>query len=247
MTRLNVDHESVVAEVECLSDDERARADRIQFLRDRRRFVIARARLRQLLASLLNAHPKSIRLKYDRCGKPELAGHMATSNLKFNLSHSEDVAVYAFAWGSNVGIDVEALRPLASADEIAARFFSCRENEAYLALMPRDRPLGFFNCWTRKEAFIKTLGDGLYYPLDRFDVSLIPGEPAKILRVGDAYADKCGWSMESFCPAPGFVAAIATCSAPTSCRWPPVGIEIGSRWLRFSTRVTTDGYVHGAD
>ncbi|MGZ8849422.1 MAG: 4'-phosphopantetheinyl transferase family protein, partial [Thermoanaerobaculia bacterium] len=96
------------------------------------------------------------------------------------------------------------------ADDIAARSFSRRENEAYQALDPRDRPLGFFNCWTRKEAFIKAVGDGLHHPLDRFDVSLAPGQPAKILRVGNTHGDDCGWRMESFSPAPGFVAAVVT-------------------------------------
>jgi phosphopantetheinyl transferase len=89
-------------------------------------------------------------------------------------------------------------------------FFSRRENAAYQALDPRDKPIAFFNCWTRKEAFIKALGDGLYHPLDRFDVSLAPGEPARILRVDDTPGEACGWRLESFCPAPGFVAAVVT-------------------------------------
>jgi hypothetical protein len=96
------------------------------------------------------------------------------------------------------------------ADEIAARFFSRCENEAYRALEPRDKPLGFFNCWTRKIAFIKAIGDGLYPPLDCFDVSLAPGEPAKILRVEGKSGDHCGWCLDSFSPAPGFVAAVVT-------------------------------------
>jgi 4'-phosphopantetheinyl transferase len=97
-----------------------------------------------------------------------------------------------------------------TAADIAARFFSRRENAAYQALDPRDKPIAFFNCWTRKEAFIKALGDGLYHPLDRFDVSLAPGEPARILRVDDTPGEACGWRLESFCPAPGFVAAVVT-------------------------------------
>ena len=97
---------------------------------------------------------------------------------------------------------------LGDADDIAGRFFSDRENQAYRALERRDRPLGFFQCWTRKEAFIKALGDGLSYPLDRFDVSLAPGEPAEILRVEAMPGACCGWRMESLSPAPGFVAAV---------------------------------------
>jgi 4'-phosphopantetheinyl transferase len=97
----------------------------------------------------------------------------------------------------------------------AARFFSYRENETYLALDVRYRSLGFFNCWTRKEAFSKALGDGLYHPFDCFDVSLTPGEPAKILRVESAPGDD--WCLDSFSPALGFVVAIITeCSSRVS-------------------------------
>jgi 4'-phosphopantetheinyl transferase len=96
------------------------------------------------------------------------------------------------------------------ADGIAASVFSRPENEAYLALARPDRPLGFFNCWTRKEAFVKAIGDGLTHPLTGFDVSLAPGEPARIVRVNETPGDDCGWRMESFSPAPGFVAAVVT-------------------------------------
>lgn len=216
-TRLDLDAAAVTEEAEYLREDERQRASRFHFPRDCARFIVARARLRQLLASLLNAQPASIHLRYGRRGKPELARQFAASGLKFNMSHCEDLAVYAFTSGSNVGIDVEAVRTLADADEIAARFFSRRENEAYLALDPRDRPLGFFNCWTRKEAFIKALGEGLYHPLDAFDVSLAPDEPAKILRVGgDTPGERCGWRLESFTPAPGFIGAVVTERVPRS-------------------------------
>jgi len=193
---------------QCLSDEERFRASRFVFERDRRRFIVGRARLRHLLASWLGVQPDAVELAYGPRGKPALCGRFAESDLHFNVSHSEDVAVYAFSHGREVGIDVEAVRVLRDADDIAARFFSSRENEAYLALDPRDRPLGFFNCWTRKEAFIKALGDGLYYPLDLFDVSLAPDEPARILRVENKSGDECAWRLEAFSPAPGFVAAV---------------------------------------
>ncbi len=153
--------------------------------------------------------PDAIELSYGARGKPALAPHSAAADLRFNLAHCDEVAVYAFSYGREVGVDVEAVRLLEDADDMAARFFSAREKTAYLALDPRDRPLGFFNCWTRKEAFIKALGDGLYYPLDRFDVSLAPGEPARLLRVEGTPGDRCGWFLDGFAPAPGHVAAIA--------------------------------------
>jgi 4'-phosphopantetheinyl transferase len=207
-TRLDLAPEPSAELARLLSDAERQRAGRFAFDRDRRRFAVARAQLRQLLAARLGVQPESVELTYSAYGKPALAERFADSKLYFNVSHSEDVAVYAFSWGREIGIDVEAVRVIRDADDIAARFFSRDENEAYRALDTRDKPLGFFNCWTRKEAFIKAIGDGLYHPLDRFDVSLAPGEPARILRVESTSGDECGWRMESFSPAPGFVGAV---------------------------------------
>ena len=206
--RLDLAPEPIAELARLLSDAERQRAGRFAFDRDRRRFTVARAQLRQLLAARLGVQPQSVELTYSAYGKPALAQRFADSKLCFNVSHSEDVAVYAFSWGREIGIDVEAVRVIGDADDIAARFFSRVENEAYRALDARDKPLGFFNCWTRKEAFIKAIGDGLFHPLDRFDVSLAPGEPAMILRVESTSGDDCGWRMESFSPAPGFVGAV---------------------------------------
>jgi len=193
----------------CLSDAERLRASRFRFDRDRQRFIVGRARLRHFLASRLDLQPEGVEFTFGPRGKPKLAGRFADANLFFNVSHSSDLAVYAFSRGRDIGVDVEAVRELRDASAIAARFFSRRENETYLALDSRDKPLGFFNCWTRKEAFIKALGDGLYYPLDRFDVSLAPGEPARILRVAEAAGDACGCVLHDINLEPGFVGAVA--------------------------------------
>ncbi len=214
VTRLKVEAEAVHASAALLSDAERQRASHFAFDRDRNRFIVARARLRRLLASRLGLRPEAVELVYGPRGKPALSPGFADLDLRFNMSHSEDIAVYAFSYGREIGVDVEAVRELRDADDVAARFFSRRENEAYRALDPLDKPLGFFNCWTRKEAFIKALGDGLYHPLDRFDVSLAPGEPAKILCVENTSGADCGWRMDSFSPAPGFVAAVVTESVP---------------------------------
>ena len=208
LARLDMGPEAVRASAALLSDAERQRASRFAFDRDRRRFTVARARLRQLLAARLGVQPESVELVYGERGKPALARRCAASDLRFNMTHCGEVAVYAFAPGREIGVDVEAVRAIRDADDIAARFFSRRENDAYLALDPCDKPLGFFNCWTRKEAFIKALGEGLYHPLDRFDVSLAPGEPARILRVGNTPGDRCGWTLHSFLPEPGLIGAI---------------------------------------
>ena len=206
--RLDADPATVREFAHCLSDGERLRASRFAFARDRSRYIIGRARLRFLLGSRLGVQPNAVELVYGSRGKPALSQRFADSDLRFNVSHSEHQAVYAFSRGREIGIDVETVRDLRDADDIAARFFSRRENEAYLALDPRDRPQGFFNCWTRKEAFIKALGDGLYFPLDRFDVSLAPGEPAKILRVGRMPGETCEWAIQDLGLASGLVGAV---------------------------------------
>ena len=208
VTRLDGGREALRAGAAVLSGEERDRARRFASDRDRQRFIVARGVLRGLLAARLGVRPQAVELVYGERGKPALAPRYAGATLRFNASHCDDVAVFAFATGREVGIDVEAVRVMDDADDIAARFFSRAENDAYRALDPGDRPLGFFNCWTRKEAFIKALGHGMYYPLDRFDVSLAPGEPAELLRVERSPEDRRRWRMTGLFPVPGFVAAV---------------------------------------
>jgi 4'-phosphopantetheinyl transferase len=199
-----------------LSEDELQRAGRYAFERDWRRFVVARGRLRQLLADKLGVRPEAIAFMFGRHGKPALAPPFSESGLHFNVAHSGELAVYAFSRDGEVGVDVEALRAVADADDIVVRFFSPIEREAYRALRSCHKRMGFFNCWTRKEAFLKALGDGLHYPLDAFEVSLAPGEPARILRVAETPGEDCGWCLESFIPAPGYVGALVTRTANTA-------------------------------
>lgn len=207
-TRLDVPAEVVRSEATVLSDCERQRAARLAFESDRTRFIIARATLRRLLALRLGARPAAIEFRYGEQGKPKLGAHFEHAPLSFNVSHCDDLAVYAFSSAGEIGVDVEAIRWFAGSDDVAARVFSPAERQAYAALDPIDRTAGFFNCWTRKEAFIKALGDGLRRPLDSFDVSLAPDEPPKILRIEHTPGNRCGWSVESFVPAPGYIAAV---------------------------------------
>ena len=198
LTRLDARPEAAGALARSLSAAERERAGRFRFERDRRRFIVARARLRELLGARLGVPPAAVELACGNNGKPALAGRCAHARWRFNVSHCDDLAVYAFSRSREVGIDVEAIRPLPAADAIAAQVFSPRESEAYLAAAPRDRPLAFFRCWTRKEAFVKALGVGLSARLDALDVS--EG------RLGENGA----WRLESFSPLPGFIAALAS-------------------------------------
>jgi 4'-phosphopantetheinyl transferase len=191
-----------------LSADERHRAGRFAFARERRRYIVARARLRQLLGERLGAAPESLRFVYNPHGKPALARCPGQRDLRFNVSHCGGVAAYAFAEGREVGVDIEEVCELPDADDIAMRLFSHHERGAYLRLSLRERPQGFFNCWTRKEAFLKALGEGLRHHLDRCEVSLAPGEPARILRFGEIPGDACGWVLEELSLGPGLAGAL---------------------------------------
>jgi len=190
VARLDVGRDRAHALAGSLSDEEWQRACRLRFARHRRRFIVARGLLRQLLASRLGTHARSVELSYGAHGKPRLAPGSAAVDLRFNVSHCADFALFAFCRGREVGVDVEALEPLREADAIARQFFSRGELQAYRALAPGDRELGFFSCWTRKEASLKALGGGLQSPLSEFDVPP-------------------GLSLRSFSPAPGHAAALA--------------------------------------
>jgi phosphopantetheine--protein transferase-like protein len=131
-------------------------------------------------------------------------------DLRFNVSHSDGLALYAIARGREVGVDVEQLRELPRAERIAERFFSTEETAALKAEPAERRVEAFFTCWTRKEAYIKARGDGLAHPLDQFAVSLVPGEPARLWVAGDGDAREIArWSLDALPLAPGYVAALA--------------------------------------
>jgi 4'-phosphopantetheinyl transferase len=191
-----------------LSPPERQRADRFRSNGDRRHYIIARGRLRQLLAERLRIEPASIGITATDHGKPKLAPAHAAAGLEFNLSHSAALAVYAFARGRPIGIDIEQMREIPDADDLAARYFSAAEAAAYRALPVSRRNLAFLACWTRKEAFIKALGEGLSHPLDAFDVTVDPDEPGRITRIGERTGPALDWSLTCFRPAPSYIGAL---------------------------------------
>lgn len=174
-----------------LSPSELRRALRFARERDRRRYIVSRARLRELLSERLGAAPEAIPLVAAAQGKLELGSPYA-GGWCFNLAHCEDLAVYVFARQRAVGVDVEALRPLPEADAIAELAFSPGEKRAYEALPPHEKVPGFFACWTRMEAIAKGLGCGLTVPFGEI-------EPGRVPR----------WHLQNFFPADGFIAALA--------------------------------------
>ena len=181
-----------------LSAEEGGRAGQFRFERHRRRYVARRGILRELIGSYLDCDPASVAFVHNAYGKPAIA----QSDLRFNLSHSHGMALYAFCRHADVGCDIERRDPKFAAEQIPERFFSHDEVRALRSLPLNEQTEAFFNCWTRKEAYIKAVGHGLSIALDSFDVSLIPSEPAALRRGCD------GWSVQSFEPAPGFQAAV---------------------------------------
>ena len=192
-----------------LSQEERKRAERFYFAKDRLGFVVRRGLLRTILSYYLDIQPDRVKFRYGSHGKPELAEMFLRSTLRFNLSHSERLALYAVTRLRSVGVDVEYVRPIADAAEIVQRYFSPQEKAAFLGLPASLRLLGFFNCWTRKEAYLKALGDGLARPLDAFAVSLAPGETARLRSIEGNPRDASRWFLQEMVPASGYVAALA--------------------------------------
>jgi 4'-phosphopantetheinyl transferase len=192
-----------------LAADEQARGERYYFERDREHFIVARVVLRTILGRYLNRVPECLSFFYGSWGKPVLAGETDRDAIRFNVSHSHGLALYAVARGREVGIDLERVRPNLAVAEIATRFFSRREVAMLRTLPVEAQRQAFFRCWTRKEAYIKARGEGLSLPLDQFDVSLAPGEPAAILGSRPDSSEASRWSLRELAPAPGYVAALA--------------------------------------
>jgi len=177
---LNPRGEKVEELAACLCSDERERSDRFRSERDRRHFKVRRGFLRSLLCRYLACPKEEIRFGRGSGGKPFLIEH---PELFFNLSHSGELALIAVSCDAELGVDIEQLRAVEDADAIVRRLFSPGEGVAYFDAAISTRPVVFFNCWTRKEAFVKARGDGLSFPLKHFEVSVTPEEPARVLTI----------------------------------------------------------------
>jgi len=190
-----------------LSHEERKRAKRLRCDRHRERFIGQHGRLREILSGYLNVAPEEIGFQNGPGGKPAIAGEKHP--IRFNLSHSGGHALYAVAYGREVGVDVEMIQPKPKAAALVNRFFSPNERKAFQRLDARQELAAFFAGWTRKEAYVKAVGKGLRFPLDRFDVSLKPGDQNALLGVEGAPEEVKRWSLRDIDLGPGFMAALA--------------------------------------
>ncbi|QBD82648.1 4'-phosphopantetheinyl transferase superfamily protein [Ktedonosporobacter rubrisoli] len=192
-----------------LSPDEKARAERFYFARDRQHFIVARGILRTLLGRYLNLAPERISFVYNPYGKPALDPSVHRANLHFNLAHSHQLALYAFSYVGQLGIDVEYMRSDMDYEQLASHAFSAYENTVFHSLSAELRQKAFFDCWTRKEAYIKARGKGLSIPLDQFDVSLRPGEPAVVLACRQEAQASSPCTLRELDPASTYASALA--------------------------------------
>jgi 4'-phosphopantetheinyl transferase len=204
--------ESLAAEPEpwqqLLSLEERESASRFRFARDQRRFSVTRSLLRVLLGAYLESEPEALTFQTLEHGKPTLAGRHHESRLHFNVSHSDGMALFGVTLDRGIGVDVERIRHDFEVLTIAKRFFSSTEQRDFLSLPPAQQHRAFFDCWTRKEAYVKALGDGLSHPLHQFDVSLAPGEPARLTATRPDAHEACRWTMAAPDVGAGYAAAI---------------------------------------
>jgi 4'-phosphopantetheinyl transferase len=191
-----------------LTQDEIARADKFRFENGRTEFTITRGVLRILLGNFLGVPPGELQFSYSVHGKPRLEGAL-TNALEFNVSHSDGMAIICFALGTRLGVDIERVRLDFEHQHIAERFFSENEREQLRSLPAGEIPYAFFRCWTRKEAFIKALGEGLSHPLHRFDVELRGTAPARLLSTRPDAAEASRWNLFDIPVPSGYLAALA--------------------------------------
>ena len=209
-----------------LAEDETLRANRYHFDSGRRTSMVSRGGLRWLLSRYLNCDPAAIRFTYSEYGRPILAFPSA-SEMRFSVSHSGDLVVYAFGRGFEIGIDVERMRPMKHAAGVARRFFSEREQRSFGAAGPDRQLQAFFTCWTRKEAYIKATGVGLSTPLDQFSVGVLPEEATAILEIEGSTEKASAWELHDLEMETGYAGALAVCGRGVGVSaWNPLGPDL---------------------
>jgi 4'-phosphopantetheinyl transferase len=192
-----------------LSPEEQARARRFHSLRDCDRYVIAHFALRDILGRYSRLAPSDVRLDVMPNGKPVLASASRDHHLEFNMSHSYDLALIAVGRGRQLGVDVERICSQMSEEAIAEQFFSPQEAASLRSLPPDARLAAFFAGWTRKEAYSKARGDGLWKPLGQFAVVMTPGQPAALVYDQSDPQAASRWSLRPLDVGPAYAAAVA--------------------------------------
>lgn len=191
-----------------LSRDEIERAGRFYFDKHRRRFTVARAAMRYILSQYIRFSSQELSFSYGPKGRPRLSGPLMDSGIRFNLSHSHEIALLGVTHELDIGVDVELVDTAFGKTEVAERFFSIGEINTLRGLPSNARAEAFFSCWTRKEAYIKARGDGLSIPLDSFDVAFGPGVQATLLAVRPDPTEVKRWRIYAMDSIQGYKAAV---------------------------------------
>ena len=205
--RLDLDELSVSCACQRLSGDERKQALQLRTPLLRAKFIVSRTLLRMLIAHLCDCAPDRIQFSYGEYGKPSVENQFPS--VQFNMSHSGDIAAYAFTAYDPLGLDIEQHRPMPDLEGIAFRFFNHSDFEELLHVSAPERVPSFFDCWVRKEAYVKGLGKGLSMPLDGFQVSFAPGQRTAVVTEHDDTEDSLAWSIVAFAPEVAYSGAVA--------------------------------------
>jgi 4'-phosphopantetheinyl transferase len=203
---LNVSSHDLSRYRSLLSQDETDRAMRFVFEKDRSHYIVGRGLLRLILAGYLGLDPARLEFVYGKHGKPAL---QSDPHLEFNLSHSNDIVLYAFNWNRRIGVDVEYLIPMADMDDFAEQFFTLRESAWINSLSGKQKEDAFFKTWTCKEAFLKANGSGLTVPINQVEISLETDGTVELLAIGDDQDQAANWGIKMFDPLSGYQAALA--------------------------------------
>ena len=206
---LEMAHQEIDELFTILSSDEKMRAGRFYFERDRKRFIAGRGQLRIIIGGYLGMDPSQIEFAYREAGKPVLKSELQDKPLEFNLSHSNDLALCIFSCNCEVGIDVEYIHSMPDMDDFAEKFFSARETELINSLRGKEKDAAFFKFWTCKEALLKANGSGLTTPLSHMEIFLDADGSAALNSIGGDRAQASRWHLEAFNPAQGYQAALA--------------------------------------
>jgi 4'-phosphopantetheinyl transferase len=194
---------------ENLSEEEMVKARGFLRHSDRDRYVFSHLLLRKILAAYITCEPQKLNFNTNKYGKPFLEVTGGDAEPSFSLSHSLDMTLIAVAGGTGVGVDVEYMKTVRDAREIVNRFFSAHERSFLNSLPPADFNEAFFAYWTAKEAFLKGIGKGMSYPMDKFSVRFLNTGPLGWISIDGEQPATCCWNVVRISPGPNYSGALA--------------------------------------
>lgn len=207
---LNTTNQDKASLQELLSPRERQIAQRFRLEQHRNRYIVTHGRLRQILGHCTGELPKSLQFLLGRGGKPQLYGpYPCLRRIRFNLSHSAHLALIGVTLDADIGVDLEVIRPLNDLSVMANTWFSASDIADLATLQGNERINGFYRCWTRKEAFLKALGQGLTHPLNAFHISFKSTGQAQVVAMGNHQSrEQRLWSIFDITPHSNFLGAV---------------------------------------